>query len=249
MELEKISLDCLHGSNSPELLFVQPLRAGWRGRECSWSSPGESQQGTRRDRGIPGFARSPHPAPCPPRPRPRPPEGRKRSLCGCDSHGCPFSTQPGTEREVFTAPFKFGGVGFAGGTCCGFRPGSRLLAAGGCAGSAAPLTPASARPSLQERGHSWGHLPARESHFSPFYLLQGREIRGTHPRLAPFPDQRGARLQVSRRRCRLWAQRRGYPPSPGCLRTPSRAYLSWRCTRRTTQLKSHPSASLPRVPA
>lgn len=157
-------------------------------------------------------------------------------------HGCPFSTQPGTGREVFTAPFKFGGVGFAGRTCCGFRPGSRLLAAGGCAGSAAPLTPASARPSLQERGHSWGHLPARESHFSPFYLLQGREIRGTHPRLAPFPDQRGARLQVSRRRCRLWAQRRGSPPSPGCLRPPSRAYLSWRCTRRTTQLKSHPSA-------
>lgn len=35
---------------------------------------------------------------------------------------------------------------------------------------------------------------------------------------------------------------------PGSLRPPSRSHLSWRCTRRTTPLKSHPSASLPRVP-
>lgn len=30
---------------------------------------------------------------------------------------------------------------------------------------------------------------------------------------------------------------------------PSRAYLPWRCTRRSTRLKLHPAASLPRVPA
>lgn len=64
-----------------------------------------------------------------------------------------------------------------------------------------------------------------------------------------FPDQRGARIQVSRRLCRHWAQRRGSPFPRHASDRPNPAYLSWRCTHRTTQLKSHPSASLPRVPA
>lgn len=79
-------------------------------------------RGDQRDHGIPRFACSPHPVPCPPGPRPRPPAGRKRSLCGCDSRRCPFPARPRAGRPVSTAPSKFGGVGLAGRTCCGFDP-------------------------------------------------------------------------------------------------------------------------------
>lgn len=65
----------------------------------------------------------------------------------------------------------------------------------------------------------------------------------------PFPDQHGARLQVSQCLCGHWAQRRDSPLPLDASARPSRAYLSWRCKHRTTQLKSHLSASLPRVPA
>lgn len=92
-----------------------------------------------------------------------------------------------------------------------------------------------------------GHLPACESHFSPFHLDRGREVRGTHPR--PSPDQCRAQLQLSSRLGGRRAQRRGSPLSLDPSDSHSRAYLSWRCTHKTTQLRSHPSASLPRVPA
>lgn len=39
------------------------------------------------------------------------------------------------------------------------------------------------------------------------------------------------------------------PPSSKALLTPRLAYLPWQCTHRTTKLKSHPSASLRRLPA
>lgn len=72
---------------------------------------------------------------------------------------------------------------------------------------------------LGEGGTLRGHLPACESHFSPFHLERGREIRGTHPR--PFSDQRGAPLQVSPRLGGRWAQRRVSPLSLDTSDSPS----------------------------
>lgn len=83
----------------------------------------------------------------------------------------------------------------------------------------------------------------------PFTWSRAERSEGPIHAAPPFPDQRGARLQVSRRLCGHWAQRRGSPLPRDTYDRPSRAYLSWRCTHRSTQLKSHPSASLPRVPA
>lgn len=71
-----------------------PWGEGGKGENALGVAPGESQEGTRRDHRMPRLARSPHPVPCPPGPRPRPPAGRKRSLCGRDSRGCPFPARP-----------------------------------------------------------------------------------------------------------------------------------------------------------
>ena len=153
-ELERISPGLL-----PQFQFPPVCSALWgvgnRGgkRDYSWSSPGEESGGDEeRDRGIPGT-----PAALTPRralPALAAPAGRKRSLCGCASRRCPFPARRGAGRAVSTAPVKFTGVGLAGPPYRGFPPGSRLLAAGGRARMAAPLTPASARPCPPGRGHS-----------------------------------------------------------------------------------------------
>lgn len=58
-----------------------------------------------------------------PQPSPRAaPAGRKRSLCGCNSHSCPFSTRRGAGRAVSSAPFKFWGVELSARLAAGFHP-------------------------------------------------------------------------------------------------------------------------------
>lgn len=77
----------------------------------------------------------------------------------------------------------------------------------------------------------------------------GARRRDTLPRRAALPRtgaERGCGAPTPVRAPGTAAE----PPPPLSLdptHHPSRAYPSWRCTRRTTQLKSHPLASLPRV--
>lgn len=78
-------------------------------------------------------------------------------------------------------------------------------------------------------------------HFSPFPPEQRREVRGAQPHCAHSLPR--SSVSVSRSLCPRGLHL-GLPFFP-----PSLAYLPWRCTRRSTRLKSHPAASLPRVPA
>lgn len=108
-------------------------------------------------------------------------------------------------------------------------------------------------------------MPARPLPPGRGLLLGGIFHRPVSPTSHPFTWSRADRLEgpihalprtgaelrsrSSPRRGGRWAQRLGSPVSPHPSDSPSRAYLSWRCTHRSTQLKSHPSALLPRVPA
>lgn len=114
---------------------------------------------------------------------------------------------------------------------------------------AAPLTPVPARPRPPGRGLLLGGIfPRPVSPTSqPFTWSRAERFEGPIHAL----PRTGAELcsRSSPRRGGRWAQRLGSPVSPHPSDSPSRAYLSWRRTHRSTQLKSHPSASLPRVPA
>lgn len=160
---------------------------GATGRKYSWSSPKESQEGTREDSGIPGLARSPEPALRRALPAPAVPASRKRSLCGYDSRSCPFPARPGARRAVSSAPFKFWGVGLVRSPCGGFRPGcpvpsSRRVRSLGRAPHSCVREAAS-----PWNGALLGGIVQPESHFSSFHLEQGRKIRGTHPRRTALP--------------------------------------------------------------
>lgn len=202
---------------------------------------GEPEGGQGRER-KPGFTRSPHPAPrAAPSGGPAAPAGRKRSLCGCDSQGGPFSAggrgESGCQR---TSQVQ--------GRCGGFPPGSRFLAAEGCAPAAAPLTPASARLRPPGEGRSSG---ASSSLGVPLPTLPpGAGQRGPRDLSTlrrPDPEQRGVGSRSPGAGVGA-GHGGGAPRLPVSLRPPRRSYLSWRCTRRTTQPRSHPSASLPRAP-
>lgn len=154
----------------------------------------------------------------PGRGRARPPAGSALSA-GATPAAAPSPHGPRCQSG-FHRTFQVRGCGARGQNLRWFRPGSWLLGAGGCAGSAAPLTPASARPRLQGREHSWGLLPARESHFSPFHREQGREIRGTHPHRAALPGPAQSSSPGLPTPVRALETAARLPPSPGCLRPP-----------------------------
>lgn len=136
--------------------------------------------------------------------------------------------------------------------CGGFPPGCPLPAAGGCAPSAAPLTPASTRPRPPGTGHCSGEFSSLSPTFHPFTWSRA-EIRGTHPRLTALPWASAELGSRSPDAC-TGAGHSGQVPlfpwvPPTHPPTPGHAYLSWWCPHRSTQLKTHPSALLPRVPA
>lgn len=160
---------------------------GATGRKYSWSSPKENQEGTREDSGIPGIARSPEPALRRALPAPAVPARRKRSLCGYDSRSCPFPAPPGAGRAVSSAPFKFWGAGLVRSPCSGFRPRCLLLSAGGCARSAAPLTPASARPRPPGMGHCSGALSTLSPTSHPFTRNRAERSEGPIHAAPPSP--------------------------------------------------------------
>lgn len=128
---------------NPQESYVQHLGAGaWGGRgKGSWSPPGRAGGG--QESAEPRVHTQPA-ARAAPSGAPAAPAGRKRSLCGCDSRGCPCSA--GGRRESGSQrTFQVLGCGLGGRPCGGFPPGSRFPAAEGCAPAAAPLAPASAR--------------------------------------------------------------------------------------------------------
>lgn len=161
--------DCSHSSNSPQ--FVLPSGGGGdRGgkRDHSWSSPGEESGGDEEEIAESQDRPQPSPRAAPSRPSQRPPAG-----------SAPSAARRDARTAVSTAPVKFTGVGLADPPYCGFRPGSRLLAAGGCARMAAPLTPASARPCPPGRGHSSGGIfqPVSPT-FHPFTWTGAERFEG-----------------------------------------------------------------------
>lgn len=107
-----------------------------------------------------------------------------------------------------------------------------MLASLGCDHWAAPLTLNARSCVPREEDARGGIFP---SAFTP-------SCAGTLP---PF----SSRLELGSRSLHPGAALPPPPPSPITLLTPSLAYLSWRCTHRTTKLKSHPSAWLRRLPA
>lgn len=213
-------------------------------RKYSWSSPAESQGRTGWQN--PGV--SPHRAPRLPKPGQRPP-ARSAPSAGT-TLALTFPGSAGRGQSGVQRTFQVRG--------CGAR-GSALR----WVSTRKPVTSSKRVRSLGRAPHSCvreaacpleGGTPQRhrqtcESRFPPLHPEQGTETRDPSTPRRPSPDQRGARLQVSPRLCGRWARRRSSPLSLDPTHRPSRTYLSWRCTHRTIQLKSHPLASLPRVPA
>lgn len=135
LELENISLGLL-----PQLQFPRICPALWRrkgvARKTTSGVPcGRGWRGPERGSRNPSLARSSHAAPRPPAPQQRPPAGRKRSLCGCASLPPPPLPRPaGCRDRGFPRTCQVHGGGVPGpALLCGFLPGSRSLAAGGCA--------------------------------------------------------------------------------------------------------------------
>lgn len=122
---------------------------GEGGVKCSWSSPGESQKGAGGERGTPGS----HAA-----------RTLRRALRGPSSARRPEAlplrvrrpglppSRPAGADSGFQRTFQVLGCGLAGRPRGGFPPGSRFLAAEGCAPAAAPLTPASSRRRPPRKG-------------------------------------------------------------------------------------------------
>lgn len=113
--------------------------------EFPWGGP----DGGRRRARNPGFTRSPHPAPRPPGPQQRPPAGSAPSA-GATPRAA--GSRPAGADSGFQRTFQVLGCGLAGRPRGGFPPGSRFLAAEGCAPAAAPLTPASSRRRPPRKG-------------------------------------------------------------------------------------------------
>lgn len=160
---------------------------GATGRKYSWSSPKESQEGTREDSGTPGLARSPEPALRRALPAPAVPASRKRSLCGYDSRSCP--SRPGrAQGERFPAhPSSSGVWGSCARHAVGSDPDALLLAAGGRARSAAPLTPASTRPRPPGVGHCSGSLSRLSPTSHPFTRNRAERSEGPIHAATPSP--------------------------------------------------------------
>lgn len=233
---------------NPHESYVQHLGAGaWGGRgKRLLEFPGGEPGGGRRRARKRGFTRSPQPVPRPPGPRSaRRPEALPLRVL---LPGLPLLGRR-AQTERLPAHLPSSGVRARG-------PALRWVSA---------RKPVPSRRRVRSRGRA-PRSGVREA-ASPWKgaLLGGifqpggptsrpstwrRTARSEGPGHAAPPGPGAARGSApglpALVRARGTAE--GLLPLPVSLRARSRSYLSWRCTHRTTQLRSHPSASLPRVP-